>query len=570
MTAPGYLKRAALAIAVSAQRPDGSIPDEALHRAAVAAQVTGRQVRRWLTAEAKHLTDGPAGVRDVPDPARRASWQVTPHVLAVVSANAQLKRAWEQLKATDPATPSYPRFTAALRQYDDNGLAKAVKGNGAKTLIATRMYLKVEATHRNVRWELDTQEVPVFVIPTRGTKPVKLQQTTIIEAKHRMVMATVFTPGPPRAADVAACIARAVLGRTYLLDDREVWVGGIPDEIAWDNAKSNLADLITELVVSLRTLGTPVTPYAGWEKGKVESWHATSQVECYSTMPSYTEGPASFTGTRYWGDHNIDAHMLSESLLIAQGERWAMEEYNTHRVHGRLGTTPLRSWAADAHPLRQATREQLMPAMLTTKHERTVNKDGIRLQTVDYVAAALNRLVGRKVTVRYLPNLALEELFIEVFHGDEWICTAYPSHTLTPEQRTALLAERRRQYVELREAEQAGARMRRAVADRTRATGGEVTTYGQNAAELARDELAANLDELFADGQLAADDAIPSSPTVIAASVPEVASVGVAPAAIVSDDWSVEEEPLPPEEGDDLAANLEQLRSLFDDEEAWP
>ncbi|WP_138733599.1 Mu transposase C-terminal domain-containing protein [Modestobacter excelsi] len=496
MTA-GWLRRAALAIAVAAQRPDGSVPDEAVRRAAAAAGVSPRQVRRWLTGHAEHLTDGVAGVRNVPDPAARVGWQVSPQVLGVVSATHTLKQAWQQLRATDPVTPSYPAFTAALRGYDDNGIARAVKGEGAKTLIGSRMYLKVEVEQRNARWELDSQEVPVFVIPTRGAKPVKLHQTTAIESKHRMVMATVFTPGPPRAEDVAACIARGVMGRPYMLDGQEVWVGGIPDQIVWDNAKSNLAELVTALVVSLATMGSAVTPYAGWEKGKIESWHGISQSECYSTMPGYAYGPQSFTGHRYWGDHTSGAALLGEDLLISQAERWALEQYNTARVHGALNTTPLRSWAADTNQLRQATVEQLMPAMLSTQNPRTVNKNGIRFRGVDYVAAGLNRLVGRKVTVRYLPNVELERQFIEVFTGDEWVCTAYPSATLTPAQRTALLVERRRQYEQLREAERDGARMRRAVAERTKATNGAETTYGQNAAEYARDELAANLDDLF-------------------------------------------------------------------------
>ncbi len=205
MTA-GWKRRAALAMLVAAQRPDGSVPEDAVRRAALAAGVSTRQVRRWLKANAVHLTDGVAGVRDVPDPAPRAGWQVTPNILAVVSATSTLKAAWTQLRATDMATPSYPAFTAALRTYTDNGIARAVKGDGARTLIASRMYLKVEETERNARWELDSQEVPVFVIPSRGTKPVKLHQTTVIESKHRMVMATVFTPArrAPRTSPPAS------------------------------------------------------------------------------------------------------------------------------------------------------------------------------------------------------------------------------------------------------------------------------------------------------------------------------------------------------------------------------
>jgi hypothetical protein len=221
-------------------------------------------------------------------------------------------------------------------------------------------------------------------------------------------------------------------------------------------------------------------------------------------MPGYTEGPRSFTGHSYWGDHTSGAQLLGEALLVAQAERWAFEQYNATRLHGQLGTTPLRSWAADTNQLRRATPEQLMPAMLTANKVRTVNKNGIRFERVDYAAAELNRLVGRKVTVRHLPNVELERLFIEVFDGDEWVCTAYPSHTLTSAQREALLAERRRQYQKVKEAEKDGARRRRAIADRTRATDGEQTTYGQNAAELAEDELGARVD--FLDDDIDGED----------------------------------------------------------------
>ncbi|WP_324273771.1 hypothetical protein [Blastococcus brunescens] len=193
MTA-GWKRRAALATVIAARRPDGSVPEDAVRRAATAAGVTARQVRRWVTAHAPHLADGVAGARNIPDPQPRTGWEVTPRVLAVITANSTLKRAWQQLRDTDPATPSYPAFTAALRNYSDNGIARAVKGDGARTLIGSRMYLAVEVSERNARWELDSQEVPVFVVPSRGTKPVKLHQTTVIESKHRMVMATVFTP----------------------------------------------------------------------------------------------------------------------------------------------------------------------------------------------------------------------------------------------------------------------------------------------------------------------------------------------------------------------------------------
>ncbi|TFV64611.1 UNVERIFIED_ORG: hypothetical protein E4P37_12610 [Bacillus sp. AZ43] len=96
------------------------------------------------------------------------------------------------------------------------------------------------------------------------------------------------------------------------------------------------------------------------------------------------------------------------------------------------------------------------------------------------------------------------------------MCTAFPSATLTAAQRTALLAERHRQYRALRDAEREGARMRSAAADRARATNGEETTYGQNAAAYAGDELGVNLEDLFDDGAPGA------APNAAAGDEPEV------------------------------------------------
>jgi putative transposase len=426
---------------------------------------------------------------------RRRAWQPSTQVLAVISAHKTLRGAWLDLRTTDATSvPSYPRFTAAMRDYPDQGIAKALKGHGARDLIATRMYLQVHVAHRNSQWQLDSQEIPVFCIPSRGSRPVKVWQTTCIDAAHRILMSTLFTAGPPTAHETAACIAAGIRGRTYLLGGQEVFVGGIPSQIVWDNAKANLADVITELVQTLAFLGVPATPHAGWEKGKIESWHGISQTECYSTMPGYSYGPTSFSGAAYWGDHrSSEALLFSEDQLIAQAEHWAMHTYNTERIHGQIRQTPLASWAADSTPLRLATHDQLLSAMLTASRERTINKNGVHFDNVDYVAPQLNGKVGLKVRVRYLPGLRPEELFLEVFNKrGKWLCTAYPAKRLTAAQRGGLLALRRRQYEQLRTIEKQGARLRAERAARVKADGGTAPTYARPVSALLGDDLAAD------------------------------------------------------------------------------
>ena len=59
---------------------------------------------------------------------------------------------------------------------------------------------------------------------------------------------------------------------------------------------------------------------------------------------------------------------------------------------------------------------------------------------LSYVAAELNGLVGEVVEVRYRPH---DLRSIEVFRGDEHLCTARPQGTLNQEERAVVLARRR-------------------------------------------------------------------------------------------------------------------------------
>lgn len=67
--------RAALAIVVGAQRPDGTVPSDAVQRAATAAGVTVRQVRRWLADHAKHLDRTSVAAPDNALSSDIVSWQ---------------------------------------------------------------------------------------------------------------------------------------------------------------------------------------------------------------------------------------------------------------------------------------------------------------------------------------------------------------------------------------------------------------------------------------------------------------------------------------------------------------
>jgi putative transposase len=214
-----------------------------------------------------------------------------------------------------------------------------------------------------------------------------------------------------------------------------------------DNGLEFAAAAIRRSCAALGVELAPTPPYQGYSKGKVERVNRTLDQEFLCGLPFYTHGPRAADGRLY----GPEADPMSLELFVDRFASW-VGDYNTVRVHSELGTTPLVRWGEDASPLREVPAEQLR-WMLMADIERTVNKDGVHFGRVRFIAPELNGLVGERLGVRYTPHDLRQ---IELFRGDDWLCTAYPQDQLTAEQRAAVLERRRADAAEL------GRRQRRA------------------------------------------------------------------------------------------------------------
>jgi hypothetical protein len=213
----------------------------------------------------------------------------------------------------------------------------------------------------------------------------------------------------------------------------------------------------------------PTPPYTPHRKGKIERVNRTLDQEFLSGLPFYTHGPRAADGHLF----GPDAEPMSLELFSHRFAEW-ITDYNTRRVHSELdGQTPLVRWSEDATPLREVPAERLR-WMLMADVERTVNKDGVHFERVRFIAPELNGLVGDRVQVRYTPHDLRQ---IEIFRGDQWLCTAYPQDQLTAEQRAAVLERRRADAAELgREQRRASRRARAQLAPITAPGPAEDTT----------------------------------------------------------------------------------------------
>jgi putative transposase len=372
--------------------------------------------------------------------------------LVVVAGSANLAQAHHDLAAADPDTPSYGTVRRAVLRIDAGVAAAIVRAGGRESLIDKRVYLKVGVSHRNQRWIMDSQEIPVRIAHGSRGLTRKFWQTTAIDDATRMVMGTVISADRPNSDDVAACIAIGIRGHAA---DDGTFIGGVPDEIVWDNAKEFLSDHVTSAAVRLAFTGTATNPHSPYEKGKIERWHRTIQTELFAKMPGSTQGPHTFSGQEVWTP--TATGVLTEPLLVAYSLLW-IREYNQTRAHSSLdGQTPLDVWKADPNPVRRAGAEALYDAMFIGDQSRVVGKSGVIFHNEAFLCTELNAHAGRRVQVRYLPH---DDSFIEVFLDGEHLGTAYPSEKSTKEQRRSLLVERRGQYEDAKRLMKTGAELR--------------------------------------------------------------------------------------------------------------
>src|SRR5690606_9869997 len=80
---------------------------------------------------------------------------------------------------------------------------------------------------------------------------------------------------------------------------------------------------------------------------------------------------------------------------------------------------------------------------------RKVTADGISFGGKLFTSGELAslRMVGREVDVRFLPN---DGSFIEVFDGDQWLCTCVPVTNLDQDGLALMAKVRREQYLTAR------------------------------------------------------------------------------------------------------------------------
>lgn len=376
--------------------------------------VDRRTVYRWLE-------NGP--------PARRGRkpLELTEELLnAYVACRGNATEAHRQLDESGAQPPKLRTLQAALARELTPG-DRAYYRAGAAARNDHRVYLLYEADRRNWRWEMDHKQLDIEVIPPRGRNPRKPWVTLIVEVFSRLIMGWAIDLSPT-SGTVLAALAEAVA----LRPDKPY--GGLPEQVRPDNALEFVADAIEEACAALGIAVLPAPPYSPEKKGKVERCAGTIVTSFLTDKPFFTKGPRGQDGDLI----HAGPGRLTLVELVSEFSSW-VDRFNREMVHSAIRTTPIERWLSDATPVRSVPLERLRWMMLKA-NERTIGKGGIRALGGKYVAPELNGLGGTRVQIRYLPHVTGT---IEVFRGEEWLCTATRQGQLTSGERDAVLDARR-------------------------------------------------------------------------------------------------------------------------------
>jgi putative transposase len=263
--------------------------------------------------------------------------------------------------------------------------------------------------------------------------------TFLLDSHTRFILACIVTEGDgvrgdPGTESLVALLAAAIRG-TDAADG--TFVGGVPAVVQFDNAKAHLAKAMVNGYLELGVATHAIKPGSPWEDGRVERLMLTFSKELLVTLPGYTKA----LPDRYEHEPWIPEGCLTVEEFTAHLQEW-IDIYNYERHHDALGMTPFEAWKEDSTPIRRVSNDLIRHGFLAETTGRKISKNGIRFNNVDFVHAALGKLVGKKVTIRHLPN---DRSFIDVHLNGQFLCTAIPYARLSQDDRKQIVRDRNSQ-----------------------------------------------------------------------------------------------------------------------------
>lgn len=281
---------------------------------------------------------------------------------------------------------------------------------------------------------------------TRGyLHPDDRHLTVAVDAATSLVHAFLWKT-PVNADLVAAALAEVAAEHDY----HGVTLGGIPEQVVFDNGAENYAAVMHASADRLGWVVSPIPPYSSWLNGKAER-----AIQLVNSRLSGRAPGALHVGTTQDRKRRVVANLPKDTdpstvwtwaaLNMALTE--VVDEINTGIPVKELGgLTRLEAYAADPTEQRFIAPVELRAAMMPTARDTyRATKNGIHFDNGQYVATDLH--VGTDYRIRHM---ARSRDFIEVFDlAGGHVARAWNVESIPKSERDAILAKRARDSKEL-------------------------------------------------------------------------------------------------------------------------
>lgn len=264
----------------------------------------------------------------------------------------------------------------------------------------------------NEKWELDSTPADIML------KDGRYNLIGAIDVYSRRVKLLVSK------TSTAASVAK--LMRDCMLQ----W--GVPDKVKTDNG----ADYVSvQIKTAFQVLGIEQdisAPFSPWEKPHIERFFRTFSHGLLEIMQGFIghnvaersviEDRKQFSERLFKKGSVIDIDMTSQDLQTFV-DQWVDSIYmhNAHTGDGIKGKTPFQMVSEWSAPINAIEDERALDILLAEAGERTVGKDGIRLDGFTYIAPELGSMATQRVSIRKDP---VDVGTIHVFQDGQFICIA--------------------------------------------------------------------------------------------------------------------------------------------------
>jgi transposase InsO family protein len=371
--------------------------------------------RKYQNRSVMNLLDGRGGYNKGQNSISDEAWQCF-YDMYMTQQRRGVRLCYDLTKRIYPDIPSVSTFERRVREIPHYAIL--YYRHGEKTFkdnlpSMTRSRLDINS---NDIWFSDHHEMDVFVLNKQG-KAVRPWLTTFYDARSNKVIAFLLREDSPNTTAVKQCLRRGM--ETH----------GVPKEVYFDNGKDYRSKSFDrEYPMSLvNQIGFNIiyaTPYHGQAK-TVERFHGTLEERFNKRFITYAGRDAKNRPECMQISNEEIAKIAPtieeyESLLSAY-----IEEYNQTASNGRdmNGQSPNQVYYDNLKVKRQISDHDALRILCGNFHERTVQKNGIRIMNNLYQSDYLTPFYNQKVTVVFDPD-NIEE--VNVFDmNNKAICVAY-------------------------------------------------------------------------------------------------------------------------------------------------